>query len=193
MIPCRAAAAWRGPVESRRSAAKAATYWERRPCWAAGNSAAAPACHPCWAAASGAAVASAAVPAFVAVPAAAGTASADAASVPLGVPSGPPDATSPVGRRRPRLLGHAARRAPQRERQPAPSRRHKQAIVAFQSPFRRNRVGFLRRCPPPSANHTPVRAHMVPPSSSTTLRRYHFPAGTTTGVAAGFAAAAAPG
>jgi len=154
-IPCRVAVAWLGRAEHRHSAVTAATCWACRPCWVAENSAAAPACHPCWAAASAAAsvaatasVASADEPASVVAPAseaaaasADGPASAAPRAVPserlvapwvqLDAPSVPPD-----DRRHPGLPGHAGHHAQPREKRRAPSRRHMQAIGAFQSPFR---------------------------------------------------------
>jgi len=139
-IPYLDAAAFRGPAARQRSAATVATCWACRPYWAAENSAAVPACHPCWAAAasgvvpaSAAAAASAVVPAFeAAVASGVVTAFADAASTLPDEPSAPPDATSLDGRRPPRLPCHAGHRAPRQEQRQAPSRRHMQAIGAFQ-------------------------------------------------------------
>ena len=145
VIPCQAVAAFRGPAAHQRSAATVATCWACRPYWAAENSAAVPACHPCWAAASAVAAASGVVPASEAA-AASGVVTASEAAVASGVvtafadaastlpdePSAPPDATSLDGRRPPRLPCHAGHRAPRQEQQQAPSRRHTQAIGAFQ-------------------------------------------------------------
>ena len=140
VIPCQASAAFRGPASHQRSAATVATCWACRPYWAAENSAAVPACHPCWAAAasgvvpaSAAAVASADGPASeAAVASGVVTASVDAEPTPPDEPSAPPDATSLDGRRPPRLPCHAGHRAPRQEQRQAPSRRHTQAIGAFQ-------------------------------------------------------------